>query len=131
MSTSEADIHLIVRLHAADMEDVEDLNRQLREDMRQLENATVYLAEADTPMVGTKSGTLSIDWTTLLVALAASGGVLTTLVNIILSKLTRDRSVTLEIDGDKLEVTGISSEEQQHLINLWIKRNRKEGKKHV
>jgi hypothetical protein len=31
--------------------------------------------------------------------------------------------VTLEIDGDKLEVTGLSSEEQQRLINAWLSRH--------
>jgi hypothetical protein len=67
----------------------------------------------------------SVDWGTLLVTLAASGGVLTMLANMLQSWLTRyDRhSVTLEIDGDKLEVKGISSEEQQRLIDAWLSRH--------
>jgi hypothetical protein len=62
--------------------------------------------------------------------LAASGGALTTIINLIQSKLTKDRSVTLEIDGDKLEVTGISSEDQKRLIDDWLKRRQKPKKAH-
>ena len=32
--------------------------------------------------------------------------------------------LTLEIDGDKIEVTGISSEEQKRLIDAWMQRHR-------
>lgn len=44
---------------------------------------------------------------------------------VILTWLTRRerRGVTLETDGDRLEVTGTSSEEQQRLINVWISRH--------
>jgi hypothetical protein len=62
----------------------------------------------------------------LLLTFAASGGVLTTLINVLQSWLSRHerRSMTLKIGDDELEVTGISSEQQQQLINDWLSRNK-------
>ena len=67
-----------------------------------------------------------ITWGTLLLTLAASGGVLTTLINALQSWLTRhDRhKLSLEIGSDKLEVTGISSEEQRRVIEAWLSRHK-------
>ena len=130
MSNSGNPIRLTLRLSGSDDADAEALNQQLQQDLRELHEADFELARAGEAPEGTKSGLASIDWTTLFVTLAASGGVLTTLVNLIQSKLTRDRSVTLEIDGDKLTVTGISSEDQKRLIDDWLKRRQKSKKTH-
>ena len=62
-------------------------------------------------------------------AAAGSGGVLPTLINGVQSWLSRhreNRSITIEMGGDKLEVAGISSEEQRRLIDAWL--NRQEEK---
>ena len=90
----------------------------------------IYHLELAGPDVGERHGDFTppydpVTWGALLVALTASGGVLTTLVNTLQSWLTRHerRSVTLEIDGDRLEVTGISSQEQQRLIDTWLSRH--------
>jgi hypothetical protein len=56
-------------------------------------------------------------------AAAGAGGVLPTLINTVQSWLSRrheNRSITLEIQGDKLEVSSVSSEEQRRLIDTWI-----------
>jgi len=130
MTASENPIRLTVRLSGADDADTEELNQQLQQDLRELDDADFELAHFGATPEGTKSGLASIDWTTLFVTLAASGGALTTIINLIQSKLTKDRSVTLEIDGDKLEVTGISSEDQKRLIDDWLKRRQKPKKAH-
>ncbi len=108
----------------ADAEELEQLTRQLRGELTELDVETVNLVRAGEAPRGAKAGD-PITWGALLVALTASGGVLTTLIGALQSWLTRHerRSVTLEIDGDKLEVTGISSEEQQRLTNAWISRH--------
>ena len=61
----------------------------------------------------------------ILIGLAASGGVLTTLIGTIQSWLTRNerRSIKLKIGEDTLEVTNISSSEEARLIKNWIKRH--------
>jgi len=106
-------------------EELENLTRQLREELIELDIGSVDLGLADGTPAGSKSG-LPIDWTTLFVTLAASGGVITTMITAIQAWLIRHygRSVTLEIGGDKLHVTDLSSEEQQRLINAWLSRHR-------
>jgi 2-iminoacetate synthase ThiH len=63
----------------------------------------------------------------LLVTLGASAGsaIIPKIVNSLQSWLTRNekRKISLEVGGDKLEVTGISDEEQQKLINAWLNRH--------
>jgi len=108
----------------ADAEELEQLTRQLRGELTELDVETVNLIRGGAAPRGAKVGD-PITWGALLVTLIASGGVLTTLIGALQSWLTRHerRSVTLEIDGDKLEVTGISSEEQQRLVNAWVSRH--------
>lgn len=67
-----------------------------------------------------------VDWQTVVVTLAASGGVLTTLIGTVQAWLTRHErsSVTLEMGGDKLVVTGVSSESERRLVNDWIARHK-------
>jgi hypothetical protein len=129
MPTSDNPTRLTLHLAASDAADGEELNQQLQQELRELDEVTFELARTEAP-AGTKSGLAPIDWTTVFVTLAASGGVLTTLINLIQSKLTKDRSVTLEVDGDKLTVTGISSEDQKRLIDDWLKRRQKPKKAH-
>lgn len=108
----------------ADAEELEELTRRLREELMELDVEAVDLVRVGETPKRAKAGD-PVAWGTLLVTLAASGGVLTTLINTLHAWLTRHerRSVTLEIDGDRLEVTGISSEEQQRLINAWVSRH--------
>jgi hypothetical protein len=60
------------------------------------------------------------------VTLAASGGVLTTLINTLQSWLSRrdNHSVTLEIGDDKLVITSASTKEQRMLIDAFIARHK-------
>ena len=108
----------------ADDEELAELTRQLREELLELDVETVDLVRAGKVPEKAKAGD-PVTWGALLVALVASGGVLTTLINTLQSWLTRHerRSVILEMDGDKLEVSGVSSEEQQRLINTWLSRH--------
>ncbi len=108
-----------------DAEELAELTRKLRDDLLHLDVETVDLASAGEAPTGTKAVD-PVTAGTLLVTLAASGGVITTLINALQSWLTRHerRSLTLEMGGDKLEVTGISSEEQQRLIEAWLSRQR-------
>ena len=71
----------------------------------------------------------------LLVTLGTSAvsTVIPNLSNTLQSWLTRHerRKISLEIGGDKIEVTGVSDEQQQRLIESWISRHSEEqrGKK--
>jgi hypothetical protein len=66
----------------------------------------------------------------LLISLVAPGGVLTSVINKIQEWLSlhNNCSVTIEIGGDKLQVTGISSVEQKRLIDTWLARHQSHGR---
>jgi hypothetical protein len=124
---SEQRAQLILDIDAGpdtDTEELAELTQQLRRELSELDVEAVDLVRAGEAPEGAKAGD-PIAWGELLVTLAASGGALATLINVLQSWLTRHerRSVTLEIEGDALEVTGISSEEQQRLINTWLSRH--------
>jgi hypothetical protein len=61
----------------------------------------------------------------LTVMLALSQKLLTALTETVQSWVSRGdgRSVKLELDGDVLEVTGITRRDQRELIQVWIDRH--------
>jgi Effector Associated Constant Component 1 len=61
----------------------------------------------------------------LVVRLVTSPELLVSLIGGVRSWLRRNRvrSVKLTLDGDTLEVSGMSSAEQDRLINLWVTRH--------
>jgi hypothetical protein len=107
-----------------DDEELVDLTRRLRKDLLTLDG----VERAESPVIADIPGSKSagIDLQTIIVTLAASGGVLTTLIGLIQQWLTRREraSVTLEIGGDKLTITGASSETERRLVDEWVGRHR-------
>ncbi len=104
--------------------DIALLSQQMRDNLLKLPVKDVDYLRKENLSNGTKAGDI-ISWETLIVTLAASGGVITALINFILGWVKRNesRSVILEIDGNKLEVSGLSASEQKDLIETWLKRN--------
>lgn len=102
-----------------DYEKVADLTLQLRENLLELDVEAVYLVGEGEAPVGAKTGEPVI-WGTLLLTLSHEA--LKTVIGYIQSWLgaTGCRSVDLEIRGTKLKVKGISSKDQQRLIDTWI-----------
>jgi hypothetical protein len=118
---TEEKIQLKLKVDAgteADKEELEQLTRQLRKRLLELDVESVDLLSEEKVSQGAKGEPIT---TTLIVTLFATGGVVTTLIKAIETWLTRDRSVTIEEkNGDKLQMTGISSEEQRRIIDAWI-----------
>jgi len=109
----------------ADGQELDRLTRQLRQEILDLDVEDVSLVETGEAPEGSKSGD-PIALGALLVTAMTSGGMFPHLLDLLKSWLTRHglRSVTLEIDGDKLEVKGISAQEQQQLIDAWMSRHK-------
>lgn len=109
-----------------DSEDLEKSTQRLRREILSLNVEAVDLLKIVDKPSKSKVGD-PISWGTIIVTLLATRGVITTLINAIASWLTQyeRRIITLEIGGDKLQITGISSEEQKRLIDAWIERNAK------
>lgn len=127
---SGKNIQLTVTLDAepdTDTEDLERLTQQLREELLELDIQADFVTGGPAP-ANTKAGEV-IEWGTLLLTLAASGGVITTLINAIQTWLTnrnQPAAVTVEMGGDKLQITGNPSPEQQRIIEAFLHRHRPE-----
>ena len=123
-------IQLIVTLDAkpdTDAGDLERLTRQLRDELSELDVQADLVTGGSAP-ANTKAGDV-IEWGTLLLTLAASGGVITALINAIQAWLTnrnQPATITIEIGGDKLQITGNPSPEQQQLVKAFLHRHRPE-----
>jgi hypothetical protein len=108
----------------ADAEEVAEATLQLRRELLDLDVEAVELARAGEPPPGTRGVELAA-LGALVVTVAQSplfGPVLAT-VRSWLAGSPQQRSVKLELDGDVLELTGLSSKEQQRLADEWLGRH--------
>ena len=123
-------IQLTVTLDAkpdTDAEDLERLTRQLRDELSELDVQADLVTGGSAP-ANTKAGDVP-EWGTLLLTLAASGGVITAFINAIQAWLTnRNQPATIitEIGGEKLQITGNPSPEQQQLVKAFWQRHQPE-----
>jgi hypothetical protein len=107
----------------ADAEEVAASTEQLRRELLDLDVESVEQPAAGKPPPGAKGIELAA-LGTLVVTLAQShllGGV----VAVVRSWLAgqQGRSIKLELDGDVLELTGLSSEDQRRLAEEWLGRH--------
>ena len=107
-----------------DEQEMEEFWRRLRQELAELDVDAVDQVRGGEAPAGAKGDSVTLGM--LLVTLAASGGVLTTLISTVQSWLTRQKrhAVTLEIEGDKLVITNASSEQQQRLIDAFLSRHK-------
>jgi hypothetical protein len=113
----------IVGGDASDPEEIVELARQLQEELLELDVIRVESIAVTMPP-GSKGGeAMSIG--ALVIGFVASSRLLGAITSIVQSWLTRagERSVKLDLDGDILEVRGISSREQSELVRRWIDRH--------
>jgi hypothetical protein len=109
----------------ADDKELATMAQQLRSGILNLDEVeSVDVARVGTIPENAKGGDV-VTWGQLLITLVGAGSGLTALLGIVQSWLSKDerRSITLEINGDKLSITGISSEQQQQMINTWLERH--------
>jgi len=121
----------VVELHLdagddADAREVDELTSKLRRELIQLDVDSVDRpVEGEAPEGAKGADVVALG--TLVVGLAKSSDTIKSIINSVRDWLTRqkhpDRSVKMEIDGDTIEVQGISSTEQERLISAWIERH--------
>ncbi|MGC1930160.1 MAG: hypothetical protein WA667_14400 [Candidatus Nitrosopolaris sp.] len=114
-----------------DPEELERITYNLRDDLAELdaiEEVDLITKEAAAPK-SSKSGGEVVTLGSLLVTLGASAvsTAIPNLANTLQSWLTRHerRTISIEIGGDKLQMTGVSDKEQETLIDAWISRHSK------
>lgn len=125
MSTEDKSVTLGIDLTGpdADAEDVTEATIQLRRELLELDVDAVEIPSAGEPPPGTRAAELAA-----LGALAvtiAKSQLLPAVVAVIQSWLSRSRhrSIKLELGGDVLELTGLSSDEQRRLTDEWLRRH--------
>jgi hypothetical protein len=101
-----------------------ELALRLRQELNELDVESVEFQRGGPAPPGSRAVEL-IALGTLLVNLLASTDVLALLVSGVQGWLWRSgrRSARLEIDGDVLELTGLSTADQRRLISDWIQRH--------
>jgi hypothetical protein len=107
----------------ADAEEVAEATLQLRRELLDLDVDAVEVPVAGEPPPGTRAVELAA-----LGALVVSVGqsqLLTAVVAAVRSWLagSEHRSIKLELGGDVLELTGVSSKEQRRLSDEWLRRH--------
>jgi hypothetical protein len=96
---------------------------QLRRELLDLDVEAVELARAGEPPPGTRAVELAA--LGALVVTVAQSPLLGPVVAAVRSWLAgaQQRSIKLELDGDVLELSGLSSKEQQRLVDEWLRRH--------
>lgn len=108
----------------SDAAELADMTARLRRELMRLDVEAVDQLEAGEPPPGTKGAEMVVVGT-LIVSLARSVGALGAVVRAVQGWLggQRGRTVKLQLDDDAIELTGVSSRQQQRLIDVWIERH--------
>jgi hypothetical protein len=121
------ELSLILRVEAepnADPEALAEMGGRLRAEILELDVRSARPLTAGDAPPGARAAELAV-LGGLLVSLAKSPETLKAVVGAVQGWLAgqRARSVEIEVDGDVLKVNGISSAEQQRLIDLFVERH--------
>lgn len=114
----------IERGSEAEVEELAKLAVQLRNQLLELDIESAEPATAGPAPPDTRAGEIFMAGT-LIVMLARSPELLKVLIETVQWWISHShgRSVKLEINGDKLELNGITREDQRALIQAWIERH--------
>jgi hypothetical protein len=107
----------------AEAEEIAEATLQLRHELLDLEVEAVELPSAGEPPPGTRAVELAA--LGALVVSVAQSKLLAAVVTAVRAWLggSPQRSIKLELDGDVLELTGVSSKEQRRLTDEWLRRH--------
>jgi Tfp pilus assembly protein PilN len=124
---AEGFARLDLRIEADSDTDIDELRRragQLRRDLLDLDIESAVHARGGPAPPDARAGEI-VAAGELIIILVQSLELLTALVDTVRSWVSRggERSVKLKIDGDVLEIKGITRSDQRELIRAWIDRN--------
>lgn len=124
-----ADITLALAEEGADPARLDQLTRQLRNELDQLALAEPRLGPQQPAPPGARaSGAETV--ATLAVALMGTGG-LTAVIAAVRAWLDRGhqapRSIRVEVDGDVLELSGATAAEHDRLVSVFLSRHGEKG----
>ncbi len=108
-----------------DPEACERLSRQLRSELAELDVESVVPVMGGTAPDGAK-GTDPVTLGVVIVALSASGGVFTGLIETVRDWLARHSGrhrISVTIDGDTIELERASAAQQRELVDAYVRRH--------
>jgi hypothetical protein len=107
-----------------DAQELDEVTRRLRQQLLELDVRSVGPVQAGRPPPGARSADVMMVGS-LLVTLTRSPDLLKTLVGVVQGWLAGQHAcgVELQIGGDTLKVSGLSSAEQRRLIDLFVERH--------
>ena len=121
----EPTVHLTLAETGSDQARLDQLNRLLRDELRQLDLAEVR-PEASLPAPPGARGIDAATVSTLALSLMGTGG-LTAVITAVRAWLDRGheapRSIRVEVDGDVLELSGATNAERDRLVSLFLSRH--------
>ena len=106
----------------ADAEEIAESTSRLRRELLDLDVDAVDTVRAGEPPAGARA----VDVAALGSLLVTAGPqALGSILNVIRAWLSHSpqRSIRLELDGDTLELTGVSADQQRHLADEWLRRH--------
>jgi hypothetical protein len=120
-------LNVVVQLDAgpgADAQEIEDLAARLRRRLLELDVQSVDRAHVGEPPPGTRAAEV-LALGSLIVTMTKSADLLKSMLGVIHSIVAARPARTVEImlGGDTLKLTGISSEEQDRPIDLFVTRH--------
>lgn len=125
----EPTLHVSLHETGSDPDRLDQLTRQLRDELRQLDVQDVRALSSSEVPAGAR-GLDAATVSTLAVALLGSGG-LTAVITAARAWLDRGheapRSIRLELDGDVLELSGASALEHDRLVAAFLERRGEKG----
>jgi len=107
-----------------DAEELTEVTRQVRRELLTLDIETVRTPTAGDAPAGSKG--LELAALGALVVSVSRSQVLSSIVATVRAWIARSpqqRSIRLELDGDVLELTGVSGKEQRRLTDEWLLRH--------
>ena len=124
MTERAATLEVAVDAAGADDEELDGLPARLRRELLQLDVDAVDRPAGGSAPAGSKGLDLVLVGT-LLVQVGRTAGKLASVVGAVQGWLRShgDRSVKLSLDGESIELTGASTDAQQQLVELWIRRH--------
>jgi hypothetical protein len=120
----QTELRVHVDAEGAEADELAELTGQLRRTLLELDVDTVEPVPAGQAPPDAKA-VEALALGGLLVSLANASGLLGSVVEAIQSWLVGrgPRRVRLELDGDVLEVSGVSSRRQDELVKVWLDRH--------
>jgi hypothetical protein len=124
MSAPSSQVRLVIDASPdTDLEELASLTQQLRAELLDLDVEEVEVPRTEVTADHTKAGDV-FTWGTILVSLGGAIDLLPAVVGLVQNWLARrqQHSVTMEINGNKIELTGVSSDQVQQFVDLWMAR---------